>query len=41
MHRNLDRRVEALVRVTDASAQAELGRVFELAAERADGRRSS
>jgi polyphosphate kinase len=31
MHRNLDRRVEALVRVTDASAKAELARLFQLA----------
>jgi polyphosphate kinase len=30
MHRNLDRRVEALVQVTDATAQAELRRVFEI-----------
>jgi polyphosphate kinase len=30
MHRNLDRRVEALVRVTDANAKAELGRLFDL-----------
>ncbi|HWB37290.1 MAG TPA: RNA degradosome polyphosphate kinase [Rugosimonospora sp.] len=30
MHRNLDRRVEALVRVTDATAVAELARVLEL-----------
>ena len=29
MHRNLDRRVEALVQVTDPTAQAELRRVFE------------
>jgi polyphosphate kinase len=29
MHRNLDRRVEALVQVTDATAQAELQRVFD------------
>ena len=29
MHRNLDRRVEALVRVTDPAAQAELRRVFD------------
>ncbi len=37
MHRNLDRRVEALVQVTDAAAQAELRRAFdsELAPERA------
>jgi len=31
MHRNLDRRVEALVQVTDVAAQAELRRVFESA----------
>jgi polyphosphate kinase len=30
MHRNLDRRVEALVQVTDPTAQAELARVLEL-----------
>jgi polyphosphate kinase len=30
MHRNLDRRVEALVLVTDPTAQAELRRVFEI-----------
>jgi polyphosphate kinase len=30
MHRNLDRRVEALVQVTDATAQEVLDRVFEL-----------
>jgi polyphosphate kinase len=30
MHRNLDRRVEALVQVTDATAQTELRRVFEI-----------
>jgi polyphosphate kinase len=30
MHRNLDRRVEALVQVTDSTAQAELRRVFEI-----------
>ena len=29
MHRNLDRRVEALVRVTDPAAQAELRRVLD------------
>jgi polyphosphate kinase len=31
MHRNLDRRVEALVRVTDPAARAELGRVLQMA----------
>ena len=31
MHRNLDRRVEALVRITDPDAQAELGWVLETA----------
>jgi polyphosphate kinase len=31
MHRNLDRRVEALVRITDSAAQAELRRVLEAA----------
>jgi polyphosphate kinase len=31
MHRNLDRRVEALVRVTDPAARAELGRVLQIA----------
>jgi polyphosphate kinase len=31
MHRNLDRRVEALVQVTDAAAQGELRRAFESA----------
>jgi polyphosphate kinase len=31
MHRNLDRRVEALVRVTDPGAQADLDRVLRLA----------
>lgn len=31
MHRNLDRRVEALVRVTDPAARAELARVLEMA----------
>jgi polyphosphate kinase len=30
MHRNLDRRVEALVRVTDASARGQLGRLMDL-----------
>jgi polyphosphate kinase len=30
MHRNLDRRVEALVRVTDATAQAELASVLDM-----------
>jgi polyphosphate kinase len=30
MHRNLDRRVEALVQVTDATAKTELARVFDL-----------
>jgi polyphosphate kinase len=30
MHRNLDRRVEALVQVTDPTAQTELRRVFEI-----------
>jgi polyphosphate kinase len=30
MHRNLDRRVEALVQVTDPNAQAELRRVFDI-----------
>jgi polyphosphate kinase len=30
MHRNLDRRVEALVRVTDASARGQLGRMLDL-----------
>jgi polyphosphate kinase len=38
MHRNLDRRVEALVRITDASAQAELRTVLEAStSERSDG----
>jgi polyphosphate kinase len=38
MHRNLDRRVEALVRITDQSAQAELRRVLEAAtSERSSG----
>ncbi len=31
MHRNLDRRVEALVRITDPAAQAELRRVLKIA----------
>jgi polyphosphate kinase len=31
MHRNLDRRVEALVRVTDPAARTELGRVLQMA----------
>jgi polyphosphate kinase len=31
MHRNLDRRVEALVQVTDAAAQRELAGVLDLA----------
>ncbi|MBX6355547.1 MAG: RNA degradosome polyphosphate kinase [Micromonosporaceae bacterium] len=31
MHRNLDRRVEALVRVTDPAARAELGQVLQMA----------
>jgi len=31
MHRNLDRRVEALVRVTDPAARAELARVLQMA----------
>jgi polyphosphate kinase len=30
MHRNLDRRVEALVRVTDARARGQLGRLMDL-----------
>src|SRR6185369_3065123 len=30
MHRNLDRRVEALVRITDPAAQAELRRVLDI-----------
>jgi polyphosphate kinase len=30
MHRNLDRRVEALVRVTDASARGQLGRLLDV-----------
>ena len=30
MHRNLDRRVEALVQITDGPAQAELRRLFDL-----------
>ena len=37
MHRNLDRRVEALVQVTDPAARAELATVFRVAlAEEAD-----
>ena len=31
MHRNLDRRVEALVQVTDETAQAELEAMFDAA----------
>ena len=31
MHRNLDRRVEALVRVTDAASRVELDRVLRIA----------
>ena len=38
MHRNLDRRVEALVQVTDPAAQAELRRVLTLSHERRVGR---
>lgn len=38
MERNLDRRVEALVRITDDTARAELGHVFEVAmSERCEG----
>ncbi|MGE5829367.1 MAG: RNA degradosome polyphosphate kinase [Micromonosporaceae bacterium] len=37
MHRNLDRRVEVLVQVTDASAQAELHRVFDVALHEESG----
>jgi polyphosphate kinase len=37
MHRNLDRRVESLVRITDAAAQAELRRVLDLIASDRSG----
>jgi polyphosphate kinase len=37
MHRNLDRRVEALVRITDADARVELRSVFELATSNRTG----
>jgi polyphosphate kinase len=37
MHRNLDRRVEALVRITDSAAQAELRRVLEASASDRSG----